>query len=90
MIVITAFSNYTIFKISKILYSNDIISTKIPTPREISSDCGMSIMIETDDFNLLKKLLMPIFNDVEDCYIKKDNYFKKINFTGENYGKENY
>ncbi|HPG31640.1 MAG TPA: DUF3343 domain-containing protein [bacterium] len=90
IIIITAFSNYTILKISKTLDSNGITSKKIPTPREISSDCGMSIMIETEDLNSLEKILIPVFKDVEHCYLKKEINFEKFNFTGENYGKENH
>ncbi len=53
-------STHQVLKVEKILKENNIKYDIIPTPKEFSSDCGMSIRIadSSDDKNKIRLLLL--------------------------------
>lgn len=55
--ILTFSSVYFVTKAEKILKSPKFSIRLIPTPRNISSDCGMAIEVFTDNVNKVKKLL---------------------------------
>jgi hypothetical protein len=44
-------------KAEKILEANDIPVTLIPTPRQISSDCGMAVQVDCREMTRAKTIL---------------------------------
>jgi hypothetical protein len=44
-------------KAEKILIANNIPVTLVPTPRKISSDCGMAIQVDCKDLTQAKSIL---------------------------------
>jgi len=55
--VITFASVHFVMKAEKVLKENGIEVRLIPTPRKISSDCGMSIEIHYENIERIKTLL---------------------------------
>jgi hypothetical protein len=55
--VITFESVHFVMKAEKALKKKEIPVRLIPTPRKISSDCGMSLEVETDNAGKLRQLL---------------------------------
>jgi len=54
--VITFESVYYVMKAEKILKKNGFNVKLIPTPREVSSDCGMAIELICDKLEILKNV----------------------------------
>ena len=55
-VVLTFDSIHDVIKAEKIIVRHEIWCDLIPTPRELSSDCGMSIECRTDDLPDLESL----------------------------------
>jgi len=55
--VITFASVHFVMKAERVLKENGIEVRLIPTPRKISSDCGMSIEIQDENIERIKTLL---------------------------------
>lgn len=57
MYVISFNSTHHAIKIDKILKENKITCITLPTPREISASCGMSIRFSKEDFDKILDLV---------------------------------
>lgn len=55
--VITFASVHFVMKAERVLKENGIEVRLIPTPRKISSDCGMTIEVKKEDLDTIKELL---------------------------------
>jgi hypothetical protein len=55
--ILTFDSVHFVMRAEKVLSKRDIKVRLIPTPREISSDCGMAIEIVCEDIEETRKLL---------------------------------
>ncbi len=55
--VITFNTVHWVMKAEKILVANDIPVTLIPTPRQISSDCGMAVLVDCKEMTRAKTIL---------------------------------
>jgi putative Se/S carrier protein len=55
-VVLTFNSIHDVIKVEKIIVRHGIWCDLVPTPRELSSDCGMSIECRTDDLPDLESL----------------------------------
>lgn len=65
--------------LEKVLKANGVNYTIVPTPRELSKCCGISIMIQEEDINTVKQLL-GLYSDIKTEGIhtiqkKKRNWF---------------
>lgn len=77
--VITFQSTHQAMEANKILTKRKFTCEVIPTPREISSECGFSILGHTEDLNIIK-------NDGLLSQIKYDKIFIKKGDTYEDSG----
>jgi hypothetical protein len=50
------------------LLANDVAIQLIPTPRQISSDCGMVVQVHCDDLERVQELLRDGGLEVEGAY----------------------
>lgn len=57
MYIVAFNSTHNAIKSEKLLQEANLKSTTLPTPREISASCGISIKFEKDDFEKVKKTL---------------------------------
>lgn len=55
--VITFDSIHRVMKAEKILKGENVTITLIPTPRQISSDCGMVVQVDCDDLERAQEIL---------------------------------
>lgn len=55
--VITFSSVHFVIKAEKLLTSNGIKCRLIPTPRQLSSDCGMALEVQDEDLKEINSLL---------------------------------
>ena len=73
MYIISFNSTHQAIKCDKAFGKNEIDYTVLPTPREISQSCGMSIRFGLEDIDTIKKLLIKIKLNINQCieYLKK-------------------
>lgn len=57
MYIVAFNSTHNAIKTEKLLQKDDIKATTLPTPREISASCGISIKFEKDDIERVKNVL---------------------------------
>ena len=55
--VITFASVHFVMKAERVLKENGIEVRLIPTPRKISSDCGIAIEVKKEDLDTIRELL---------------------------------
>ncbi len=55
--VILVYTSSSSFKIEKIFIKENIEHKLIPTPRQYSSDCGISIKFFNSDIEIIKEIL---------------------------------
>lgn len=79
-LLITFESTHEAIKTEKLLEGIDIET--IPTPRQLSTSCGISIKGSVDDLDFIKERLGQDFNKMKQCYIvEMENQvlnFKKV------------
>ncbi len=78
--LVTFFSTHHALKAEKILKKELAEIDLIPTPREISSECGFSVLIKKDTNNIKKYIAHLSY---EHCYLiiennKKEKTYEKI------------
>ena len=66
--IITFASVHFVMKAEKMLKEKAIKVRLVPTPRKISSDCGMAIEVNSTDINIIKELLKDGENRVESIH----------------------
>lgn len=66
--IITFASVHFVMKAEKMLKEKAIKVRLVPTPRKISSDCGMAIEVNSKDINIIKELLKDGENRVESIH----------------------
>jgi len=66
--IITFASVHFVMKAEKMLKEKAIKVRLVPTPRKISSDCGMAIEVNSKDINIIKELLKDGENIVESIH----------------------
>lgn len=69
MILFLFQSTRQVVKADRLLKSNDVKHKIIPVPREISSECGMSIKVEDNLKEIVKDLLKNNGINYTDCEI---------------------
>lgn len=57
MYIVAFNSTHNAIKTEKLLQKDDIKATTLPTPREISASCGISIKFEKEDLERVKNIL---------------------------------
>ena len=57
MYIVAFNSTHNAIKTEKLLQKEDIKATTLPTPREISASCGISIKFEKEDMDRVKTIL---------------------------------
>ncbi len=65
-------------KAERILKKNGVAFALEPVPRQLSSDCGLSIKYTGDDYEAVSELLSSKFGDKLLAYKKDDDDFDKI------------
>lgn len=79
-LLITFESTHIAIKTEKILDGLDIET--IPTPRQLSTSCGISIKGKVEDLEMIKERLGDDYNKMKQCYIVEVNEqvfnFKKV------------
>lgn len=68
--IITFESTHYVMKAEKIFKENGLKVSLIPTPRDISSDCGIALEIPEERIKMIKELLKKN-NLVSDGFYKK-------------------
>ena len=66
--VITFNSIHRVMKAEKILKREGVSITLVPTPRRISSDCGMVVRVDCGELDRAQKILKTSGLDVEGIY----------------------
>lgn len=76
--VITFESVHFVMKAEKLLKGHGIEVMLIPTPRQISSDCGVALEVFEEDQNMIKKIFQKEALIPDEFYKKnrKKNVFK--------------
>ncbi len=79
-LVITFESTHKAIKAEKQLAAFDI--EVIPTPRQLSANCGISLKGSIEDFEKIKETMADSYGDMNQCYKVTNNdgelYFKKL------------
>jgi hypothetical protein len=71
--IITFDSIHRVMKAEKILNDEAVSLSLVPTPRHISSDCGMVVRIDCDDLGKAQKIIREHGLTIEGVYeIRKD------------------
>lgn len=65
-------SNFTM-QAESVFKKLQIESQIIPTPREITLSCGMSILTHKDNLNKIEELILENKIKVKEIYLKKNN-----------------
>ncbi len=55
--MITFSTTHRVMKAEKVLMAHDIPVRLIPTPRQVSSDCGMAVEVDCSDMTRAKSVL---------------------------------
>lgn len=74
--VITFTSSHQAMFANKAINKNDLVCEVIPTPREISSECGFSLLIYLDDQEHLKLYLKKNQIKYDKVYRKKGEFYE--------------
>ncbi len=80
MYIVAFNSTHNAIKSEKLLQNAELKVTTLPTPREISASCGISIKFEKDDVDVVKSIL-------SDNNIEFKGFFVVEKLEG---GKRNY
>ncbi len=79
-LVITFESTHKAIKAEKQLAAFDV--EVIPTPRQLSANCGISLKCSIEEFEEIKESMGDSYGDMNQCYEVTNNdgelYFKKI------------
>ncbi len=80
MYIISFNSTHHAIKIEKLLKENNISCTTIPTPREISASCGLSIRFLENNLEIVEEKV--IGNDYKGIYkiVKNEDNQKEVIF----------
>ncbi|MDR0879657.1 MAG: DUF3343 domain-containing protein [Clostridioides sp.] len=73
MYIISFNSTHHAMRSEKLLQNTEIHIKILPTPREISASCGLSIMFSIEDIDLVKKTLDDSEIDFKGIYHLKKN-----------------
>lgn len=81
MYIVSFNSTHHAIRSEKILKENDMAIAVLPTPREISASCGLSIKFSEDDLDEIKELLVKNEIDYKGIYHieKKEDGTKDVN-----------
>ena len=63
MYIVSFNSTHNAIRTEKLLVENDVVVTTLPTPREISASCGISIRFLKDDVENVRRIIKE--NEVE-------------------------
>ena len=66
--VITFDSIHRVMKAERILNEEHISLTLLPTPRHISSDCGMVVQVQCEELERVQKILCESNLEIEGIY----------------------
>lgn len=79
-LVITFESTHKAIKAEKLLEAYNV--EVIPTPRQLTANCGISLKASIEDFNGIKETMGASYGDMNQCYEvtqeDKEFYFKKL------------
>ncbi|TDO90124.1 uncharacterized protein DUF3343 [Halanaerobium saccharolyticum] len=77
-LLFTFYSTHLALKFERELKNNEINIKVTPVPRQISSSCGLSGRINTQDFEKVKKVCSENDIEYEDIYQINGKDFKRI------------
>ncbi|MFZ0451330.1 MAG: DUF3343 domain-containing protein [Desulfatiglandaceae bacterium] len=77
--VFVLFSIHNVMKTEKLLKSQKITFDTIPVPKEISSDCGMAILVASSEKNRVRKVLGESGIDIKGIYLRTCGRYEKKN-----------
>ncbi|MBW2095427.1 MAG: DUF3343 domain-containing protein [Deltaproteobacteria bacterium] len=77
--VFVLYSIHNVMKAEKVLRSQGVLFDTIPVPREISSDCGMAILVASKDRHGVRKILGESGIDIKGIYLKTCGRYEKEN-----------
>jgi len=79
-LVITFESTHKAIQAEKTLEAYDI--EVIPTPRQLTANCGISLKASVEDFDSIKETMGDTYGDMNQCYEVtqegQEFYFKKL------------
>lgn len=75
--VVTFPSSHQAMHANNLFSKSDIKCEIIPTPRQISSECGFALLGETVDLELLKEFCLTNKIKIDKIYIKKGDLYEE-------------
>ncbi len=76
--VFVLYSIHNVMKAEKILKQRGIAFDTIPVPKEISSDCGMALMVARHDRGSITRILEEHGLDIKGIYLKTEDGYKEM------------
>ena len=77
--VFVLYSIHNVMKSEKVLKSRGVLFDTIPVPKEISSDCGMAILVASPDRQKVRKVLGENGIDIKGTYLRTCGLYEKKN-----------
>ncbi|GAA0225996.1 DUF3343 domain-containing protein [Metaclostridioides mangenotii] len=81
MYIVSFNSTHHAIRSEKLIKEHEVAITMLPTPREISASCGLSVKFSKDDLEAIKKILTDNEIDFKGIYHidKKEDGTKEVN-----------
>ena len=77
--VFVLYSIHNVMKAEKVLKSRGVLFDTIPVPKDISADCGMAILVASEDREEVRNILGKNGINIKGMYLKTRGRYEKEN-----------